>query len=320
MSKPLELCYGLAGTDSAAVQALRERLQQRVTSEGGTVEMIRGRAADELAAQLSQAQFLPGTRLLVVVDADRYRTDDAKKIAGELALAAPDTVLCLIAAGGKLAAPLAAAAQASGGLVVRDVAADPAAFVTAAAKRARVMLTADAIAALAAVEDLDSEHLSRELEKLAVWADGESADAAAVAAVCVFHAPKDTQPWGMLQAVNDRDGKRSVSELGLLWRSGEQPARLAGLVKGRLRRLSTVRALVEKGANQETVAKLTDSKPYAAGKLIAAAKKWTLTELALASARMEQTERDIWAAGNGPAGRLELERALPAITARRRSR
>ena len=316
MSKPLEVCYGLAGSDTAAVAALRTRLQDRVAAEGGSVEVISERPGAELAMTISQGQLAPGPRLLIVTDAGRYKTREAKKIAAALANAAPGTVVCLIA-DGELPGPLAEAAAAHGGLVARDTDEDPRRQVAAAAKRAGVTLAADAVEAVAAVDNLEPRRLASELDKLAVWADGQPADADAVALVCVF--PQvTTEPWGLLSAVSERDGRRGVVELAALWRSGEQPARLAGLIKGRLRRLSQTRALLDRGAGPQTVARVTDSKPFAARKLIAAAKGWTLAELAEASARMEACERDIFIVGNGPAGRLLMERAVPAICVRRR--
>jgi DNA polymerase III delta subunit len=306
--------YALVGTDDAAIAALRARLSGRVTAEGGTVTSVnaaKSKATDVLG-MLAQPQLGGGVLLVIVTNAGAWKKAAIAAVVDYLRAPFADTVLCLCAE--KLDARLTAPIKAASGLVTRNLptAAGRETWIAAVAATAGVTLDPGAVRALAEL-DPESHELTAELSKLAVWADGETVTAADVAVLAEFSAA-DATPWAFLDAVGQRRSRPALSELSLLFADGAQPAQLVGLLKGRVRRLAQAKVLIEHGASTVQVAKATDQKTYAAGKLVLQAKRWTLARLIQASRRLEESEALIFASLDPQIRQFHLERTVAAIT------
>ena len=103
----LDPAYLIVGTDRPKVRRAVGRLRARVIAESGsdlgiTVFDAELHSADEVVEAASTPAFTLGTRLLLVLNADKWKAKDRKALAAYLDDPMPDT--CLAVEGQKFAA------------------------------------------------------------------------------------------------------------------------------------------------------------------------------------------------------------------------
>lgn len=230
--EPLQPTYAIWGEDRATVQRALARLVARVGREGGMPpERMRAgeTPAEEVAAACGALSFA-GRRLVIVEDADAWRSTEAAPLVAYLAEPNPDSCLALVSGGGPLTPGLLKAVEAVG--TVLRYGPDPKAR---ASDRNRWLLDhfrreveragGSAGAAVArrvvervAVDRADARRagttaleLTREAEKLAAFAAGEPVSAEMVEALVPPH--PDARTYELADALAAGEARRAYAVL-----------------------------------------------------------------------------------------------------------
>jgi DNA polymerase-3 subunit delta len=282
---PLKLAYLICGSDRPRVRRTVARLRQRVTEESGSdlnVAVFDARET-EAAAVIATAEtpsFVLGRRLILVTDAQAWKSPQRKLLAAYLDDPMPETILALEATKYSKDDALAKAVARVGEIFAWDVP-KKAELDTWVQKRARAQglrLTAAGRRRLVALvgwpersDEGAGEHMEvfeREIEKLAAYCGGEEAGEDEVEAVCT--ATIEARVFALTDAVGRHDRARAFALLEQVFAGGEDAGRVFYTL---LRHVRLLGALNDLGGGEDRLdrgqaAKALGVHPYAAQKLL----------------------------------------------------
>jgi DNA polymerase III subunit delta len=314
----LKPVYLLIGSDRPKIVRALERLRARIGEDGVQHLSAREASGEDVAAECNAMGLFGGGRRLVLVDeAERWKATDVKALAAYLEAPAPDTVVALTG-DVKPDSALGKACKKAGDVLVYDV---PKRQLPAwvGEQFARLGAKAEPAACTALVELVgdDLDELEGEVDKLAVWAAGETIEARHVELLAAGRA--ETSVF----ALTDAWGKRDVAAVlraceGLLERSGrprrDEVPRLAALLANHVGRVRACQSLAVTGVRPRDAAGTLKMHPFAAEKAFAQARNYSVDELRDAIVRLAALDLAL-KGGSRLAPDLELQRALVAVTA-----
>lgn len=276
MSEPLPLkpAYLIVGNDRPKVRRAVSRLRQRVNDEAGNDlnVVVFDAEVDPVAAVLEAASmpgFTLGTRLLLVLNAHKWKAKSRQELAVYLRDPMPDTCLAVEGATFTKADPLRKAVAATGDVLSWDLPRkyEMAGWVRERAKAHGVPM-GQAIARhfleRCGTDPKDSERLEREIEKLAVYCGGSDPTAEDVDAIC---SPDDEAGiFALMDAVGDRRSTRAFTLLEMVYLAGEDPNRVLYML---LRHIGQLEATMRVGTSDAgALAKKLGVQPWIAKRLL----------------------------------------------------
>jgi hypothetical protein len=230
----LERVYLITGSDRPKVETAVARLRGRFVPEATEAVSAQELSGVEAVALCNAGSLFGDARLVLVegVDGRRnaegrlangWKAADVKAVEEYLASPAPDTVLALVAEEVKKDAPLAKACAKAGSVLTYDIVKKRLdAWIAARFEAAGVRAEPEACAALLQLVGEDLHALAAEVDKLALWANGEPVGEreveALVAAVAETPTFALTDAWG----ARDLSGTTGANPLG----RARQPSRL----------------------------------------------------------------------------------------------
>jgi DNA polymerase III subunit delta len=317
VAETLKPAYLIIGSDGPKVARAVQRLRGRIGEE--SVQLLSAREAsgeDAVAACNALGLFAAGGgRLVVVHDAESWKAADVKAFAAYLDAPAPDTVVALT---GDLKpdSPLGKTVAKHGEVLAYD-APKRALPRWVAEQFARLGVSAEPEACSALVELVgdDLDELGGEIEKLAVWAGGETITARDVQALAAGHA--ETSIFALTDAWGRRDVPAALGATEELLGRSDRPRRdellrLAGLLANHVGRVRRCQALAEEGIRPRDAAGRLKMHPFAAEKAFAQARNFSVDELRGATVRLAALDLAL-KGGSRLSGELEFERALVEI-------
>jgi DNA polymerase III subunit delta len=313
----LKPVYLLAGSDRPKIDRALARLRSRFPADAS--ERLSATAAggeDAVAACNAPGLFGGGDRLVEVTDVERWAAADAKAVAAYLKAPAPGTVLALVAAEMKRDSALAKACAQAGELLLFDVTKKELPK-WVADQFARVGAQADPAACRALIE-LAGDHLEMlelEIEKLAVWADGQQIGPddvfALVAARGEVPSFNLTDAWGKRDVAATLEACEAQLEHAADVR--RELTRLVALLAGHVGRVRDCQRLEAEGKSAREAAAELKRHPFYVEKLFAQARNYGADELRRAIAELARLDLALKGGSRLP-GELELTRTLVAIT------
>ena len=174
------------------------------------------------------------------------------------------------------------------------------------AKKASLSLPEDVAAELVVRCSDDKTRLAREVEKLALYADGEAA-MGDVEALC----PPDPQSniFQFVDALGAGNGGRALHLLEALLGTGEPPLRIVHMIRRQFRLLARAKALVEEGVPRPEIASSLKVPPFVARKLEEVSRKMSERDLERALALTSDLERGL-KGGSDLSDNLQVELAV----------
>jgi DNA polymerase III subunit delta len=314
----LKPAYLIVGGDGPKISRALERLRGRVGADN--VERLSARestGADAVAACNAMGLFAGGSgRLVLIQDAEAWKAADVKALATYLEAPAPDTVVALTGAL-KADSALAKAVAKNGDVLAYDVSARTLPrWVAEQFTRLGAKAEPDACSALVELVGDDVDELAAEIDKLAVWAGGETIGARDVQALVAGRA--ETSIFALTDAWGRRDVATALGASEELLDRSDRPRRdellrLAGLLANHVGRVRRCQALAEEGLRAREAAGRLKMHPFAAEKAFAQAKNFSVDELRRATVQLARLDLAL-KGGSRLAGDLELQRTLVAIT------
>jgi DNA polymerase-3 subunit delta len=317
VAEDLKPAYLIVGSDGPKVTRAVQRLRGRIGEE--SIQLLSAREAsgeDVVAACNALGLFAAGGgRLVVVQDAESWKAPDVKAFAAYLGAPAPDTVVALTG-DVKPDSALGKAVAKHGEVLVYE-APKRALPRWVAEQFARLGANAepDACAALVELVGDDLDELGGEIDKLAVWAGGETITARDVQAIGAGRA--ETSIFALTDAWGRRDVPAALGATEELLGRSDRPRRdellrLAGLLANHVGRVRRCQALAEEGVRPRDAAGRLKMHPFAAEKAFAQARNFSVEELRDATVRLAALDLAL-KGGSRLSGELEFERTLVEI-------
>jgi DNA polymerase-3 subunit delta len=273
----LDACYLICGSDRPKVRRAVGRLRARVIAEAGSdlnivVFDAEAQSADAVVEAASTPGFTLGTRLLLVLGADKWKVKDRKALAAYLDDPMPDT--CLAVEGQKFGADdvLRKAMHKHGSVLLYDLPKkyEMAGWVRERARAHGLQLRTPVAKYLLEVCGEDPKHverLEREIEKLALYCRGADASEEDVDAVCT--PDDDARIFDLMDAVGHRDRTRSFALLEAIFADGDPRDDANGVLFSLKRHLALLEAAAQLGqTDQSSAAKTLRVHPFTARKLL----------------------------------------------------
>ena len=323
MAQGLEAAYLIAGSDRPKVDRAVERLRARFAAEAVELhEAVSVSGEDAVAACNALGLFGGGGRLVLVAGVEAWKAADAKAVAVYLRSPTPETTLALV--GGELGkdAPLAKAlAAAKAEILLWDV--PKRGLVKWIGEQFRLQGAVAEPEACRTLLELVGEEmydLASEVDKLATWAGGDRIGPADVERLVA--ARGETTNFALTDAFGARDLVAVLHAAeSLLERSGDPHSRtiprVASILTAHVARLRSVQALEASGVSAREAAGTLRQHPFYVSKLYDQARNFDPDELDAATVRLAALDHAL-KGGSHLAPELELERALVALTPRRR--
>jgi DNA polymerase III delta subunit len=318
VAQDLKPAYLIVGGDGPKIARALERLRARVGEDN--VEHLSAReagGANVAAACNAMGLFAGGEgRLVLVAEVEAWKAADVKELAAYLEAPAPDAVLALT---GEVKADslLGKAVAKRGEVLVYDVAAK-ALPRWVAEQFARLDAKADPDACSTLIELIGDEpdELAAEVDKLAVWAAGESIKARDVLDLVAGRA--ETSIFSLTDAWGRRDLPAALGASEQLLARSDRPRRdellrLAGLLANHVARVRRCQSLAEEGIRPRDAASRLKLHPFVTQKAFAQAANFSVDELRRATIAMAALDHAL-KGGSRLSGDLELQRTLVAIT------
>ena len=275
--EPLASAYLIVGTDRPKVRRAVGRLRARVIAEAGSdlnISMLDAEvhSAEAVVEVASTPAFTLGTRLLLVLNAHKWKVKDRKTLAAYLDDPMPDT--CLAVEGEKFGADdvLRKTIRKHGSILSYDL---PKKFEMAGWVRERArahglplpMPVAKHLLEFCGEDPKHVERLEREIEKLALYCRGADATEEDVDAVC---APDDeARIFDLMDAVGQRDRTRSFALLESIFANGDPKDDANGVLYSLKRHVGLLEAASQLGqTDQSSAAKQLGVHPFIARKLL----------------------------------------------------
>jgi len=316
----LKAAYLIHGDDHGAIGERRARLKALAEAEGdaSSVEAIAAEQAtpEAVALALATMTFAIGHRVIVVDGAERFKQAEvAERIAPAVASMDPDTTIAFFAREeGRSKAPEALhdAVKAAGGQIVCEAQIKPwelAGWVREQAKRMGISLDAFAAKTLVAQVGERQQRLLRELEKLALAADGEdgsqggvsaSAKGGVSAAIEITAQDIEAQAahstawraFSFADALVGADAPEATRAYMRLRAQGERISGLIYLMAQRLRDAEAVAVRLQGGESPAQIKRTLRMPPRAAERFIADVERSEPERLRAALCRIADLELD----------------------------
>jgi DNA polymerase III subunit delta len=318
MARDLQPAYLILGGDGPKIVRALARLRARVGEDN--VEHISARTAtgaDAVAACNAMGLFAGGQgRLVLVGDVGVWKAADVKDVAAYLEVPAPDAVLVLTG-DVKPDSALAKAVGKHGEVLVYDVSAKALPrWVAEQFTRLGATAEPDACSTLVELVGDDPDELANEIEKLAVWAAGQTIQAGHVLDLVAGRA--ETSIFSLTDAWGRRDLPAALGASEELLARSDRPRRdellrLAGLLANHVARVRRCQSLAEEGVRSRDAASRLKMHPFVAQKAFAQAANFSVDELRQATIELAALDHAL-KGGSRLSGDLELQRTLVAIT------
>lgn len=309
--------YLVAGDDDAKIDAWRSRVRRRAEAEGGpgALELFHAslHGPEEVAAQLATLSLSAAPRFILVDGVEGWKA--ARLAPLERALADPptDTVLVLVARGGKAPAALVSAVEAAGGEVRTYAAPKPwemPRWVAARAKEEGLHLDSEACKALVAVVGTSQARLAREVEKLCLAAH-PSTQLTADEVRDLASGDTPAQAYDLADALVAGDASAALAIAEDLRAHDSRAGGMIWPVVRRLREVHRAAVLLDSGLPEKQVSGAMKMAPWAAKRTLAQARKADRDGLERALCLLADLELDIRGAGE-----LDEDTALTLALAR----
>jgi DNA polymerase-3 subunit delta len=184
-------------------------------------------------------------------------------------------------------------------------------FVQDEARRRKVRIEADAIAALLDAVGNDLPAIDDALERLSLYVgDGRAIDLAAVE-TCVARVRVESI-WALVDAVGMRDRRTALRAAASLLADREPPLRILAMVARQLRMLARMQGALDDGAPPQDAARMAGAPPFKARDLANAARRFEPRLLARAFSVL--AEADLELKGSRKPPELVLEGAILTLT------
>ncbi len=320
----LAAVYLIIGTDRPKVDRALRRLRDRVGEDA--TEILSAEEAsgeDAVAACNALGLFVVECRLVVVNGVERWKAADLKAVQEYFRRPAPTTVLALVGDEVKPDSALAKAVAKAGDVLEFDLPKrgrskkpDLPRWVEAQLAERGVRIDADAARAVVELVGERPDELATEIDKLAIWADGERIGEREVAELVPARA--EVPPFDLTDAWGRRDvpGALAASER-IVERSGDAGRdvllRVTAALTSHVGRVRECRRLVAEGVPPAAAAERMGRNRYYVQKLYQHAGSYGDEELDDAIIRLAQLDHALKGGSRLP-GELEFTRALIDIT------
>jgi DNA polymerase-3 subunit delta len=306
--EPLLPAYLIVGTDRPKVRRAITRLKQRVTDESGSdlninVFDAEAHTAEAVVEAASTPGFTLGTRLLLVLNAHRWKAKQRQILAAYLGDPMPDTCLAVEGETFTDADALRKAVAKVGKVLPYDL---PKKYQMAGWVRERARAMRLPMSGAVAKHFLDvcgqepgqAERLERELEKLTLYCRGGEATDEAIDQVCT---PDDeARIFDLMDAVGRRERTRAFALLETIFASGDPRNDANAVFFSLLRHVRMLDAASQLGeSDQSTAAKQLGVHPYTAKKLLDQRRQYDRRRLARAYRALSTAETGL--RGRAPA-------------------
>jgi DNA polymerase III subunit delta len=318
VASELKPAYLIVGGDGPKIARAVERLRGRVGEEN--VEHLSAREAAGAVAVAScnaMGLFASGAgRLVLVGQVEAWKAADVKEIAAYLDAPAPDAVLALTGEV-KADSALGKAIAKRGEVLVYDVSAKAMPrWVAEQFTRLGAQAEPSACSTLIELVGDDPEELANEIEKLALWAAGETIEARHVLSLVPGRA--ETSIFALTDAWGRRDLPAALGASEELLARSDRPRRdellrLAGLLANHVARVRRCQSLAEEGVRPREAASRLKMHPFVAQKAFQQAANFSVDELRAATVEMAALDHAL-KGGSRLAGDLEFQRTLVGIT------
>lgn len=317
--------YLITGSDRPKVETALARLRRHFSPEALERVSAQEVSGAEAVSLCNSGSLFGDERLVIVegVDGERnrdarlvnaWKAADAAAVAAYLENPAPGTVLALVAEDARKDSPLRKAAERAGQVLEYTV-----------AKRARagwvrerfaahgVRAEPEACALLVQLVGEDDLHgLASEIDKIALWANGEPVGEQEVLELVA--AAAETPAFEVTDAWGERDPARALAASETFFERDARPRRdsaprLAGMLAVHLARIQRLKRLVAEGTSPRDAAAQLKLSPFYARKLADHSENFSLDELADATVRLAALDLALKGAGR-LAPDLEVQRAL----------
>jgi DNA polymerase-3 subunit delta len=305
----LAAAYLITGTDRPKVERALRRLRNRIGEDATELLTTHETSGeDAVAACNALGLFVVESRLVVVSEVERWKADDLKALQEYLRRPAPTTVLALVGNEVKKDSALAKAVAK----------ADLPRWVEAQLAERGIRIDAEAARMMVELVGENAEELATELDKLAIWADGEHLGEREIAELVPARA--ETPPFDLTDAWGARDvaGAVAASER-IVERSGDAARdvllRVTGLLTNHVERVRECRRLAAEGVPPGGAAERMKRNRFYVQKLYGQADNFgdeELDDAIVSLARLDQALKG----GSKLPGELEFTRTLIEITRR----
>ena len=310
MAEGLAALYLIAGTDGAKIDATRARLRARAEGEGGAgalevFEPSEGRGAPDHEALLAAipAMSLTETRRYLLADGvERWREKQLEAVAAALGGLPPDLTVVLVARA-KAPAKLVKAVKAAGGEVHEFEAPKPREMprmLVGEAKRLGFALDPAAARMLVDRMGANPVRLRNELERLALWAEGEGGKVSAADLEAMVSDTSEAAVWALSDALLEHDSAKAAALAEQLLSQGENVTGLVYGLASRLRKACAAAAQLEEGVPAKQVEAGLGMHPYAAKQLVARVGRMSVEQLRTATTALADLE--VWCRGGADYG------------------
>jgi DNA polymerase III subunit delta len=307
--------YLIAGSDWPKVDAAIVRLRARFAPESIEQLSAGGEEPVDVAAACNALGLFPGSRLVLVRNAEELGDEAVAGIVAYLRAPAPDTTLGLFGGPGfSPKHPLVKAVEGVGEVRLFDAperkqAAD---WVVRRFADARTPCPPAVARRLVDLVGEDVGDLALETDKLIAYCGGEPPQVEDVERLVI--ASIDIKPWDITDAWGRRDAAAVVGLATADVERREDVGRLIAQLAAHVRRVHRAAVMLEGGAVQADIARELGLKPYPAQKLVGQAGRFTPAELGRAVVRLAALDLAV-KGGSRVDPRFELELALADITA-----
>jgi DNA polymerase III subunit delta len=317
MADDLLPAYLLTGSDRPKIGRALRRLRTRFGDEAVELMSADTVSGEDVAGSLNSLGLFGAGRLIVVQGVERWKKADVEALDGYLTDPVDGAVLALVAdeppkddALGRLVA------RRGGEVLVYDIPKpkDPSVWVRSEFARLGAQATDDAARRLVDIAGDDVGLLEQEVEKLAIWADGEQIGPREVEELAV---PLHEAPiWALSDAWGGRDvgGVMSACESEL--EKGVEPFLIAVRLAAQVGLVRAVQALADEGHGAREIAGRLKKHEFRIRKALGHAERYSRDELDAAIVRLAALDAALKGASR-VSNELELERALLEITVTR---
>jgi DNA polymerase-3 subunit delta len=318
----LAAVYLITGTDRPKVARALRRLRDRVGDEATEVLSAHEASGEEaVAACNALGLFTVERRLVVVEHVERWKAADLKPLEEYLRRPSPTTILALVGEEVKRDSSLAKAVGKAGELLLYDLPrrgrkADLPRWVETQLKERGIVIDSDAARALVELVGENSHELATEVDKLAIWADGERIGEREVLALVPPRA--EAPPFDLTDAWGRRDvGGALAAGERIVERSGDATRdvllRVSGLLNAHVGRVRDCRRLDAEGVPPAAAAERLKRNRFYVQKLYEQAGNFSEDELDEAIVRLARLDLAL-KGGSKLSGELEFTRALVDVT------
>lgn len=321
----LKPVYLITGGDRPKIQRAVERLRGHFDPVGIEHLSAEEASGDEVVAACNAlGLFAAGGRLVLITQVDGHRNSEGRMVGGWKAAdvqavlsylegPAPDTVLALVAEELRKDSPLAKACVKAGAVLAYETRKGSLApWVAEQFGQLDVKAQPEACRLLAELVGTNTDELRLEVEKLALWAQGEEITADHVEEMVL---PRGDAPrWMLTDAWGERDVAGVLRACERLLRRGSSSSGLAWSLADHVALVSACGRFAAEGVRPPEATKLLKRRSeFPVKKAYAQAEGWDEHELASVTVRLAELDVALKGGSRLP-DELELERALADVT------